>query len=558
MYCAERGTEIFRQAALVFHTLRHAKPRQLLWRPLGLARRLVLPARAPAPPPGLSGRLTPRIPFLRHDPWNRREELIQGTFRFLDQTESLGVPVRWQADHLPLLWQFNLHYFQYLHLLSRDEQTALCRDWARGNWPGKGAAWHPYPTSLRIVNWCKANLDDREVLQSLYRQTAYLYRNVEWHHPGNHVLENARALIFAGRFFAGHGESRRWAERGRRIYRREVPAQVLGDGGYFERSMMYHALVLEGFLDVLNILPEEEGGKGSLTGTAEGMSEFLVSVTHPDGNLALFNDSTQEIAPPPTALADYAQRLLQRRAEPRDAFAETGYFIHRGGDIYLIIDGGPLAPDFLPAHAHADIFSYELSVGGRQMIVDTGVFDYAAGEMRRYVRGTRAHNTVSIDGRDQAEMWGSFRVARRSRPNGVRFEKSGPRSQFEGCYDGYAKLLGDRLSHRREVVCNDERGEILVRDVVEGDGRHRVESRIHLHPEAQLRREGRRVEAERDGARCVLEPIEGEDFAVEESWYCPRFGSRQKNKTLILAAGLDLPAHLSYKIICSTPETITS
>ena len=558
MGCTERGTGIFRRAALVFHTLRHSTPRQLLLRPLGLVRRLVLPARVPSPPPDLSGGLTPRVPFLRHDPWNRREEVVQGTFRFLDRTERLGRPVRWQAHHLPLLWQFNLHYFHYLHLLSREEQLALCLDWARGNQPGKGAAWHPYPTSLRIVNWCKANVDDPDVRRSLYRQAAYLYRNVEWHHPGNHLLENARALIFAGCFFAGQGEARRWSERGLQIYRREAPAQVLSDGGYFERSMMYHALVLEGILDVLNILPEGVGGKGFLTAAAEGMSEFVVSVTHPDGNLALFNDSTQEIAPPPAMLAAYAQQLLRRRAEARDSFAETGYFIHRGGDLYLIIDGGPLAPDFLPAHAHADIFSYELSVGGRQMIVDTGVFDYATGEMRRYVRGTRAHNTVSIDGRDQAEMWGSFRVARRSRPHGVGFEKSGSRSRFQGTYDGYAKLLGDRLRHRREVVCDDGAGELLVRDVVEGEGRHRVESRIHLHPEARVGGEGRRLVVERGGARCVVEPVEGGDFAIEESWYCPRFGSRQKNKTLILAAGLDLPAHLSYKITCSTPETITS
>ena len=346
--------------------------------------------------------------------------------------------MRWQAEHLPLLWQFNLHYFHYLYLLSREEQTTLCLDWARRNRVGRGAAWHPYPTSLRIVNWCKANFDDDELLRSLYRQAAYLYRNLESHHPGNHLLENARALIFAGRLFDGQGEAGRWVKRGLEIYRRETPAQVLADGGYFERSMMYHALVLEGLLDVLNLLPEGEAGKELFTGAAKRMSDFLVSVTHPDGELALFNDSTQEIAPPAASLADYAQRLLKYSPQKQNSFAETGYFIHDGNGFYLIIDGGPLGPDFLPAHAHADIFSYELSVGGKQIIVDAGVFDYAAGEMRQYVRGTSAHNTVCIDGRDQAEMWGSFRVARRYRPEAVKFEKTGTYSRFQGRFDGYA------------------------------------------------------------------------------------------------------------------------
>ena len=48
-------------------------------------------------------------------------------------------------------------------------------------------AWHPYPTALRIVNWCKSAFDDAVILESLYRQAAFLYRN-----PGNlHLRESS-------------------------------------------------------------------------------------------------------------------------------------------------------------------------------------------------------------------------------------------------------------------------------------------------------------------------------------------------------------------------------
>ena len=113
------------------------------------------------------------------------------------------------------------------------------------------------------------------------------------------------------------------------------------------------------------------------------MTDFLLSVTHPDGHIALFNDSTHEIAVSTRSLAQYAQDLLHHQARKLYAFDETGHFIHENPSIYLIIDGGAIGPDFLPAHAHADIFSFELSLQERPFIVDSGVYEYKQGEMRR-------------------------------------------------------------------------------------------------------------------------------------------------------------------------------
>lgn len=553
---------MIRQARLLFHTLRHSKRSQLTRRLRSLVKQQLGFTRLPAAPSDLRGKLTPRVPFRPHDPWNHAADLRRGNFRFLNQSAALGRPVNWQAADLPRLWQYNLHYFHYLHLLAPDEQRELCLDWTRHNPPGKGVAWHPYTTSLRIINWCKAGLADAELLASLYRQAAFLYRNLESHHPGNHILENARALIFAGCFFlqpvvlpvSKAGEAASWLVEGLEIYRRELPVQVLGDGGHFERSPMYHALIFEGCLDLLNILPNEPelaDAHKFFTGVAKRMGDFLISVTHPDGKLALFNDATQEIAPPTAQLVDYAQSLLtgeNERLRKKKLFAETGYFIHESEEIYMVIDGGAMAPDYLPSHAHGDIFSYELSLGGRQFIVDAGVFEYTAGEMRDYVRSTRAHNTVTVDRRDQAEFWGSFRVARRYPPEAVKFEQNGSSSRFQGEFGGYAKLLGDRIRHRRNIVCDGDKGEIEVRDVVEGGGRRRVESAVHLHPEVTVSGAGGRLLLARDGVGCVIEAGDGRSFQIADSWYCPQFGLRQKNKLLLLVETIDLPSHLSYKV----------
>lgn len=538
--------QISPQAVRYFHTLRYLQPRQTLGRLLALGKKRFGLTHIPQAPSSLKRTGEPSIPFLHHDPWNQGERLLQGEFCFLRQKRSLGRPVDWQNTTLPLLWQFNLHYFQFLHLLDRADQIAFCKEWIHANPLGKTVGWHPFPTALRLVNWCKAGLEDATILNSLYQQAAYLFRNIETYHPGNHLLENARALVLAGCYFQGQGEADLWRARGLEIYWQETPQQILNDGGHFERSPMYHALMLEGYLDILNVLPEMQKNNLILSSAICRMSDFLISVIHPDGNLALFNDTAQEIATPPQALLQYTERLLGYSAKKKSHFAESGYFIHESPAIYLILDGGVIAPDFLPAHAHADIFSYELSLHGLPFIVDSGVFEYPPGGMRDYVRSTQAHNTVCVDQTSQAECWKSFRVARRYPPLNVSFVKESTQSRFQGSFDGYAKLIGDSILHRRVLTCSDSAKEILIEDTIEGSGSHLVESRIHLHPAMKVTVAENTIHLQRNRIQATLHIQHGE-LSLEEGWYCPQFGLKQKNEVLVISQH-SLPTQLVYSI----------
>ena len=543
----KQAPDILGMAARYFHTTRHLKPGQILGRLLAQSKKRVGLPPLPEPPVKLEGTLKSTVPFVHHDPWNSGKELREGRFRFLNYDAHLGWPANWKAPGLPLLWQFNLHYFDYLYLLSREEQLEISSDWVRANRLGNTVGWHPYPTSLRVVNWCKLRLDTPELLRSIYQQASHLYRNIEFHQPGNHLLENAKALIFAGGYFEGQGEAYRWLRRGLRIFQRETPVQVLKDGGYFECSPMYHAIMLKGYLDIINVLPQEHPDLPLLRESAKQMTDFLVSVTHPDGHIALFNDSTHEIAVSTRSLAQYAQDLLHHQARKLYSFFETGYFIHENPSIYLIIDGGAIGPDFLPAHAHADIFSFELSFQERPFIVDSGVYEYKQGQMRRYARSTRAHNTVTIDRTDQAECWGSFRVARRFDPKDVSFTRDSHGSRFVGRFDGYGILIGDHIVHRRSIRCTDARRQIQVEDSITGKGKHLVESMLHLHPAVSVEREGNSIKLRNGQVECLI-TVERGEVASEDGWYCPRFGVKQKNTVIAIRAETKLPVELSYTI----------
>jgi len=531
---------------LYYHTLRHLKPRQVVGRVARYIRTGLGLSRVPHPPDDLDGSLEVGEPFLWHDPWNKSEDVVRGRFQFLGQTRDLGRPVDWHPD-APLLWQFNLHYFVYLPLLREYEQIEFCREWMAANPLGAEPGWQPYATSLRIINWCKAEFESEDLLRSLYRQAAYLYRNLETHLLGNHLLENARALVFAGRFFGEQGEAPEWLERGLQIYREQTQEQILEDGGHFERSPMYHALMLEGYLDVLNLLPDDHSDRPWLAETVREMSDFLLSMTHPRNRISIVNDATRNEVCPTDELLAYAGRVLDIQPERRSQFEETGYYIYDSDDAYLIIDGGPIGPDYLPAHAHADIFSYELSVEGNLFIVDTGVYEYEAGDMRDYVRSTKAHNTVCVDGVNQAECWDSFRVARRYPPRSVSFTQKEGQSHFEGCFDGYAQLIGDQIAHRRHIDADQDERTIVVEDTITGEGGHTVESRIHLHPDVQVERNQDYIYLERTG--CSVR-ISARDSIVrfEDGWYCPEFGKRIKQDVIVLQSDSALPVQITYRI----------
>src|SRR5262249_46110707 len=229
--------------------------------------------------------------------------------------------------------------------------------------------------------------------------------------------------------------------------------------------------------------------------------------------------------------------------------AESGYFIHESDPVYLIIDGGVLGPDYLLAHAHADIFSYELSLKGKAFVVDSGVYEDCAGEMRQYVRSTAAHNTVCVDGKSQAECWASFRVARRYPPHQVAFQKTNGRSEFRGNFEGYAKLIGDDIKHHRVIRCDESRREFSIEDTITGRNRHHVESRIHLHPEVKINVQGNRVLLERNDTHCVIEFAEQQHLRVEAGWYCPEFGMKLANQVLVFGAEEPLPIQLAYHLL---------
>ncbi|MEP9373754.1 alginate lyase family protein [Mesorhizobium sp. KR1-2] len=408
-------------------------------------------------------------------------------FRFLNEVRSLSQH-GWDDPAVAKLWRYNLHYFDDLNAEGAEHRTdwhrALIARWIAQNPPGKGTGWEPYPTSLRIVNWIKwaraGNPLSSEVVTSLAVQARWLARRLEHHLLGNHLFANAKALVFAGCFFAGE-EAGAWLDLGLGILAREVPEQILEDGGHFELSTMYHALALEDMLDLVNVLRAVGLSIPDLwERKIAAMRSWLAAMSHPDGEIAFFNDAALGIAPLPWELEDYAERLgFAPTAAVSSLWLRDSGYVRLGDDrAVALLDVGRIGPDYLPGHAHADTLSFELSVDGRRAIVNSGTSVYGKGPERLRQRGTAGHNTVEIDGENSSEIWSGFRVARRARPEGLFVSLQDQFSIVACSHDGYRRLSG-QPRHRRSWYFGGD--SLIVSDKVEG-GHDRAVAAFHFHP----------------------------------------------------------------------------
>jgi uncharacterized heparinase superfamily protein len=489
-------------------------------------------------------------------------------FRFLNREHSLPAQGGWNDAKLDKLWLYNLHYFDDLNARDAGERNAwhqaLLQRWLQENPPVSGNGWESYPTSLRIVNWVKwlaaGNAAPPGMTQSLATQARWLAKRLEWHLLGNHLFANAKALVFVGLCFEGD-EASAWLTTGLKIIARELSEQVLADGGNFERSPMYHAIFLEDVLDLVNAahcwsgwIPDAQFS--IWRETAAPMLDWLVGMTHPDGEIALLNDAALRFAPNLAEVRSYAVRLgipgvmaapcsiiadLIRNpvhptvwmpnqvrhdgvplAVPRLVhFPESGYVRLEQDSAVALLDVAPIGPDYLPGHAHADTLSFELSAFGQRVVVNGGTSRYGLGLERLRERGTAAHSTVQVGDLDSSEVWGGFRAARRAYPFDLQILDEPGKLQVACSHDGYTRLNGAPV-HRREWVM--ERGSLRVADAVRG-GAHAALARYILHPGVQIAVDGENTwQLTLPKGQCLCVKVLAGRARLEPASYAPEFG----------------------------------
>ncbi len=348
------------------------------------------------------------------------------------------------------LWNYNLQYFNFLldETIEVEERVKLIDDFSN-RLLSENIKLEPYPVSLRIINtilfFSRNNLQINQVEESLLKQIDYLSHNLEKHIMANHLLENIISLYIASFSLKNvplHSKAAR-------LLITQLNEQILADGAHYERSPMYHSIILGKILLCIDIAESnQETDKiliNKLRAKASKMLGWMNTYAFPDGSWALMNDAAENIAPTTQQLNDAAEILNIRWG--KSTFSSSGFRKLTGSNWEMIANVGNITPFYQPGHAHADMLHFCIWHNGNQVVLDPGTSTYNISTQRSWERSTRAHNTITVNNANQSDTWGGFRVGKRATCSLI----SADSACIEACHDGF-KDFGVIHVRRFEII----------------------------------------------------------------------------------------------------------
>ena len=451
------------------------------------------------------------------------------------------------GDH-KVTWELNRHQhlvtLAKAWTLTRDEKFAaeVTRQWYAWRLENSFPLGINWSSSLEVAFrslswlWVRALLDNcpavpttfaPDLLQDLALNGSYIENYLStYFSPNTHLLGEAVALFFIGTLCPQIAAAARWQRLGWSIILRAAECQVRPDGVYFEQSLYYHVYALDFFLHsrllafrnqieipktfdttlgkMLNVLqalsqagPAESFGDddgGRVFNPRRNRSEHLTDPLAIGAILFGREDLKTSASLTEEALWLYGERaasfFVENSCRPRPktaCFEASGIYVMASSENcrhQMVIDAGPMGAG-RAGHGHADALSATVCLDGRRWLIDAGTFCYVANDHERdQFRGTAAHNTLRVDGLDQATPDGPFGWHSLPSVHTERWVHGTTFSLFAGSHNGYSRLP-DPVQHRR-FVFHLHGAFWLVRDVVEGRKQHRLETSWHFAHDLQV------------------------------------------------------------------------
>ncbi len=401
-------------------------------------------------------------------------------FSFLNLEKQFKGEIDWGYCKYGKLWAFNLNYFDFLsddRLSDDDMQQLIIRylpDFAINS-----IGMASYTTSLRGYNWIKyinqSNWQEKDVLNHLYSQYALLYNNFEYHILANHLLENVLSMLFAAFFFS----EKKFYNKAKKELEQQLKEQICDDGCHYERSVMYHCILLGRMIEATYLLKNnsvfhDDSFISFVEHKTALMLGFLEQTVFDSGDIPMFNDAIRGAFVSPY----YLFRMAQNASidSYKVSLSDSGYRKINRGNYELVVDTGGVEPSYQPGHTHADSFSFELYYSKQPIIVDVGTSTYENNAVRQFERSTRAHNTVVYNDESQSQVWSAFRVGKRVKIKEV----------VESEEELDLSLVGfdSKVNHQRTFSCEDNR--IVINDRIKCNKGLVAMAYFHFHPDVSV------------------------------------------------------------------------
>ena len=369
--------------------------------------------------------------------------VLEHRFSFNGETHQLGRCIDWLTNPAQdIEWHILLHKFYFAAGLAREYQRShdtrytdcfmnMAKSWIDQVEPGYIAT---DVTGRRVQNWIYAwylfqqdgssPFDDRfeqAFMTSIVEQVEYIREHMA---PArNHRTLELYAVFLAAIAFPDLDEFGRWLEHAVAEMVDNIGSDLLPDGVHCELASDYHHIVLRSYLLFYQLAKINRVSLPPEVGTALCRAlEFSLWVHRPDGLIPALSDSDSRsylyllgwgadmFDRPDFAFAASRGCEGEPPRETSRIFTASGYAMLRSAweagrffhdARHLVFDCGPIGAG---NHGHLDALSVEISGCGRPLIVDPGRYSYDEQEpnWRARFRRTAAHNTVTVDGMDQA------------------------------------------------------------------------------------------------------------------------------------------------------------
>ncbi len=444
-------------------------------------------------------------------------------------------------------------------------------------------------------------------LTSIHQHCHFIAGHLSRHSSANnHLLGEATGLFIAAVTWPMWEVSLRWQTLAREELVREAGEQTFADGVNREQAVWYHHAVADMML-LAGVMARASGVDFGATywQRLQSMLEFLASLMDVGGNVPQIGDADDGLLVrfDPAASFDVYRSLLAsgallfERAEfkikardvddktrwllgdsadsrfeqlsaaaervvlpPRREFPQGGYYV-LGGDfetpreVRVVADAGPLGYLSLAAHGHADALAFTLSAGGLPILIDPGTFAYHTEKRwRDYFRGTSAHNTVRVDGKDQSVAGGSFLWLEHARAVMESFETLPDGDRLVARHLGYQRLA-DPVRHRRSWDYQRASQVLRIDDTIECKASHRLEWFWHFAPGCGVSVRENTLVARREGVILTMRfpaalacRLETASDHPPFGWYSPKLDQKQPAITAVMEAPASASASFHFEL----------
>lgn len=442
-------------------------------------------------------------------------------------------------------------------------------------------------------------------IPGIYTHCHYSYVNPSLYSSSNNHLISEYAGLFIAASTWQFPESGRWIRYSKAGLEREISRQnssnginkeeaaeyiqfitdffllsyIVGESTHRKFSANYrkhlYAIMcyIRDFLDIKGNIPrygDEDDGKCFILHEGHSFNNFTSLLT---SGAILFENASFKAASSGFDLknavlfGEAGQKLYQNVANESLTlssrfFKKEGHFIYRkrteNQEIYLHFDAAPLGFLSIAAHGHADALSFRLNVDGKEVLIDSGTYTYhTEPEWRQYFIGTLAHNTVRINGKNQATSGGPTLWTRHYRTRVLECRQNNETEIVVATHDGYRK---EKIQHSREIKFNRLLNEFTIFDSFNkrDDIPAILEIPFHVHPDTRIMQteetrfllmspHHRNVDIEID-ERLKPVIIQGQTEPEILGWYSSSFQSKRPARVIYCKTEVKDACSFKYRI----------